>query len=108
MVFSALRTHDFSSPGKRFLFPVLFFFCFLVSQPDQRKERRRKEALFSPLSLLCCLFKLLTLHLLYWWAESSCPWLFSNISLGRTDILGLQLSVPPYTALEIPRLILYR
>lgn len=106
MVFSAPRTHDFSSPGRRFLSPVPFFFGFPAGSEERTEEEKGTFSL--SLSLLCCFFKLLTLHLLYWWAESSRPCLFLNISLGCTDVLGLQLSVPPYTALEISRLILYR
>lgn len=73
-----------ASLGKGFSFQWLFFAA-------GSEEKRRKEA-FSPL------FFMLTLHLLYWRAKSSCPWLSLNISLGHTDFLSLQLSVSLYRA----------
>lgn len=60
------------------------------------KNRGKKQFIFF--FPLCCLFNLLTPHLFYWWAASSRPWLFLNISLGHIDFLGLQclsLHAPP-------------
>lgn len=88
----------FLYPWERFVFPVTFF-------PVASEEGMEKEAFFF--FYLWCLFNLLTLHLLYWWAEFSCPWLFPNISLGHRLPLYLAFCLSAHS-LEIPRLILYK
>lgn len=72
---------------------------FLFSPPAGSEERTEERGFFFFFPFpLCCLFSLLTPHLLYRWAESTRPWLFLNVSLGHKDFLGLQLSIPPHTA----------
>lgn len=92
--------HMISLPLGKVSFPSVFSFLSLVGS----EERTRERGIFFSFFYVV-LFNLLTVHLRYWWPQSSCPWLFLSIILGHIDFLCLRLLSRLHTAQEYLELI---